>query len=226
MSIGQNTGTSTRLIWDLPVRLFHWLLVALIVTSWYTAEVSGNMSLHLLSGQAILALILFRIVWGFIGPRYARLRTMLYSPAEIARYARAIFARHPSGYAGHNPVGGLSVLAMLLAVTVQVVSGLFATDDDFFAGPLNRFISGTSGSAVTELHEANFNVVLALIILHVAAVLYYVLIKRENLISAMLHGRKPGDRLTEQGIENSYIGRAALVLAAAAAIAYGVASMA
>jgi cytochrome b len=211
-------GRATILIWDLPLRLFHWLLVACIAVSWYTVEVSGDMRLHMLSGYAILTLVLFRIAWAFAGPPHARWRGMLYRPSEISQYAKRILKREPSGYAGHSPLGALSVLAMLLVVSLQAATGLFATDGDFYAGPLNAYIPSRTASAVTEVHEVNFNLLLALIALHVAAILFYLLFKRENLITAMITGRKGATQSGPAGIEGSMLGRAALLAAAAAAL--------
>jgi cytochrome b len=186
----EQRDSTSKLIWDLPVRIFHWLLPMLILLSWYTVEVSGDMEIHMLSGYTILTLVLFRIAWGFLGPRYARFSSMLDSMRDVGGYFRKFFSAQPSRYAGHTPFGALSVVAMLISLAVQVSTGLFATDEDFYSGPLNEHVSARTGVAITGVHEANFNVLLALIVLHVAAIVYYLLFKRENLITPMFTGVK------------------------------------
>lgn len=181
---------SKKLIWDLPTRIFHWALALLICGSWYTVEVTGDMDTHMLIGQTILVLVLFRVVWGFIGTRYARFASFAHGPGRIAGYARSLAGRGGSGYAGHNPLGGAVVFVILALVLAQTSTGLFATDGDFYSGPLNHLISGRAGNQVTEFHEVNFNVLLVVIIVHIAAALYYLIFKRENLIAAMFTGRK------------------------------------
>lgn len=177
------------LVWDWPVRVVHWLLVLLIATSWVTSEVGGNaMSYHMWSGYTILTLLLFRIVWGFVGSHHARFASFLKGPGEVFRYAsgRAGRARFP----GHNPLGGWSVALMLLSIGVQAVTGLFADDEIFTQGPLASRVSGETSSLLTTVHNYNFYVLLALIALHVVAILYYLLVRRENLIGPMFTGRK------------------------------------
>ena len=127
---------SKKFIWDLPVRIFHWLLVVLIAAALYAVKISGDMDTHMLIGQSILALLIFRVLWGFVGPRYARFGSFVYKPVEILRYARTLFSRKGGEYAGHNPTGSLAVFAMLALIGVQVTTGLFATDaDEYVRGP-------------------------------------------------------------------------------------------
>ena len=208
-----------KLIWDLPTRVFHWALAILICGSWYTVE-NNYMDTHMLIGQTILVLVSFRIVWGFVGTRYARFAAFASDPGQIAAYARSLAGRGGTGYAGHNPLGGAVVFLMLALVLAQTTSGLFATDGDFYSGPLNDLISTRTGSRVTEFHELNFNVLLLVIIVHVAAAFFYLLFKRENLIVAMITGRKsdPGGRY--EPIEGSQLILAGVVLLAAAAGVY------
>jgi cytochrome b len=179
-----------KLIWDLPTRLFHWALAVLIAGSYYTVEITGDMDTHMLIGQVTLALVLFRIVWGFIGTRYARFGSFAYGPKQIVAYAKSLAGRGGAPYAGHNPLGGLVVFVMLALVLAQATAGLFATDGDFYSGPLNHLISRSAGNQVTEFHEINFNVLLLVIIVHVAAVLFYLFFKRQNLIAPMFTGMK------------------------------------
>ncbi len=214
-----------KLIWDLPTRIFHWALAALICGSWYTVEVTGDMDTHMLIGQVILALVLFRIVWGFIGTRYARFSNFAYGPGQIVAYAKSLAGRGGEGYAGHNPLGGFAVFVMLALVLAQVTTGLFATDGDFYSGPLNDLISGRAGNQVTEFHELNFNVLLLVIVVHVAAAVYYLLFKRENLIAPMLTGFKddPNGRL--EPIVGSKLVVAGIALLAAAAAVFAVVTL-
>lgn len=175
-------------IWDLPVRLFHWLLVALIAVSLITQKIGGNaMEWHFLSGYAVLTLLVFRLLWGVLGSRYARFSSLLYSPAEIAAYLRGAARR----YHGHNPLGSLSVFALLGVVLVQAVTGLFANDDIASEGPLVKFISKEVSDSVTWFHkDVSGNLIYALIGLHIAAIAYYYFRKRQNLVKPMITGDK------------------------------------
>ena len=147
---------SKKLIWDLPIRIVHWLLTVLIFGSWYTVTVSGDMERHMLIGQTILCLLVFRVVWGFVGTRYAKFSSFVFGPRTIVAYARSILSRSGGGYAGHNPLGFLAVFAMLLLIGIQVSTGLFATDGDFYEGPLNHLVSGRTGNRITDIHYLNF----------------------------------------------------------------------
>ncbi|MET0293753.1 MAG: cytochrome b/b6 domain-containing protein, partial [Phenylobacterium sp.] len=178
-------------LWDLPTRLFHWLLVGLVAFSWFTVE-TGRLPWHRYSGYAILGLIVFRLIWGVVGSSTARFASFVKGPAAVARYARSLFAKGHAALPGHNPMGGWSVAAMLALLALQVGMGLFVVDDDtgFESGPLSGYVSYERGLELGEWHEIMFNVLLVLIGLHLAAVLFYLLFKRENLISAMLTGRR------------------------------------
>lgn len=176
-------------IWDLPTRLFHWSLAALAVAAYVTANIGGNATLyHFMCGYAILALLLFRWVWGFAGPRYARFSSFF--PGRGAMPGSAQEATLVNRYPGHNLLGGLSVLAMLLFFTIQAVLGLFSNDDIFNDGPLVRFISKDTSDMLTGWHLTNQYVLIALVALHVAAIAYYRLGKRVDLIGPMLGGNK------------------------------------
>jgi len=170
-------------IWDFPTRLFHWTLVALIAFSWWTAEEHHD-DLHLYSGYAVLSLLLFRILWGLVGSSTARFANFLGGPEAVAGYLRGSWRG-----IGHNPLGALSVVALLLLTTVQVGLGLIATDEDgLMHGPLARLVSIDTSEAATELHEELFNVLLALIAFHVAAIVFYKL-RGRNLLGPMITGR-------------------------------------
>ena len=178
-------------VWDWPVRVVHWLLVVLIAVSWITAEIGGNaMTYHMWSGYTILTLVAFRIVWGFVGSTHARFASFVKGPAAVFRYAAGLFRRDTPRYAGHNPLGGWSVLLMLACVALQAGTGLFANDEIFTEGPLASRVEMDTSLFLTTIHRYNFYVLLALVSLHIAAILFYLLVKRENLIGAMFTGRK------------------------------------
>ena len=176
-------------IWDLPTRSFHWSLVLLIVFSFVTAKIGGNwMYWHFYSGYAILSLITFRILWGFVGGRYARFGSFLFSPAQILQYLRN--APNAVKTLGHNPVGSLSVFALIGFVGLQAVTGLFSNDDISEEGPLVRFVSNATSNWFTSIHNLNEKMLLVLVLTHVGAVLFYLLRKKENLIKPMISGDK------------------------------------
>jgi cytochrome b len=177
-------------VWDLPVRLFHWLTVALFGFCWWSAD-NDHMDWHMLSGYAVLTLVLFRIYWGFAGSATARFAGFLRGPRDVLGYARNLLHRSESVTFGHNPMGGWSVSALILLLLLQTVLGLFAIDvDGIYGGPLDTVVSFETGREVAHLHSSVFNLLLMLSGLHVAAVLFYLLVKRENLIGPMVTGRR------------------------------------
>ena len=195
-------------IWDLPIRLFHWVLVGLIAFSWWSAEYHYD-DLHIRSGIAVLTLLIFRLLWGFFGSSTARFANFVRGPRAVFGYLRGQWRG-----IGHNPLGALSVIALLGLVSVQTVLGLIASDEDgLMQGPLVNLVSMATSDAATELHEELFNVLLAFIGLHVAAILYY-RIRGKHLIGPMLTGR--GE--VEPGVEPMRPGKwwAALLCLAAA----------
>jgi cytochrome b len=172
-------------VWDLPLRLFHWSIVALIGLSWWSAE-NGFDRVHFWSGYALLFGLVFRILWGFAGSSTARFSTFVRGPAAVFAYLRD----GRNGQAGHSPIGALSVLAMLLALLVQVATGLVQIDDeDFIEGPLAGLVGFDAAVLAHEVHEASFNVLLGLIALHLLALAYYQLVRRRSLIPPMVTGR-------------------------------------
>jgi cytochrome b len=178
-------------VWDLPVRLFHWALVALVACSFVTAQIGGNaMQYHEWSGFTILALVSFRVLWGFVGGTHARFAAFLRGPHAVLSYAGALLRGKPRFFAGHNPLGGWMVVALLLCLLVQTGTGLFANDDVMLEGPLAKHVSKGTSDLLTGIHHVNFAVLATLVSLHVAAALYYLLVKRDNLIRPMFTGRK------------------------------------
>lgn len=177
-------------VWDLPTRLFHWLLAACVVCLVITGYVGGAaIEWHARLGYTVLALIVFRIVWGFIGGHWSRFKNFVYGPSSVMAYLRG--KAHPDHLIGHNPLGAGSVFAMLLVLLAQVGTGLVSDDEIAFQGPLNRFVSSSKGLAATWYHKQIGQwLVIGLVVLHVAAVLYYLLKKRNNLVRPMLVGDK------------------------------------
>jgi cytochrome b len=187
-------------IWDFPVRLIHWSMVLLVAILWRSASV-GALDYHRYAGYALLGMLVFRIYWGFAGSSTARFANFIRGPRALVGYLKRLPVRrdaHPPTVVGHNPLGGLSVLAMLGLLSAQILLGLFAVDaDGVESGPLSLYLSFDAARRCARLHAALFNVLLAVIVLHIVAVLFYLIYKRENLISSMLHGwhRYPKDAL-------------------------------
>lgn len=179
------------LVWDLPTRLFHWLLVALVIASFVTGKIGGLwMQYHVWSGCAILGLLLFRLAWGFVGGRHARFSAFVRGPGAVLRYAQTMLRRDAPKHLGHNPLGGWSVLAMLIALLIQAVTGLFANDDIFTEGPLYPWVSKATSDWLTRIHRLNQEAVLLIVAVHMMAVFFYLIIKHENLMQPMFTGRK------------------------------------
>jgi cytochrome b len=211
-------------VWDFPTRIFHWLLVILLAFSWWSAE-NFEMEWHRRSGLAIVGLILFRILWGLFGSSTARFAQFLKGPGAVLSYIRPSTSEQ-SVAIGHNPLGGWSVVIMLLLLVVQTVSGLFAVDiDGIESGPLSYLVDFDQGRTASSIHEISFNVLLAVVVLHVLAVLFYLVVKRRNLIGPMVTGfrRVPdGSSVPSAALAPRWRLAAAIVLAAL--VVYGVAN--
>ena len=172
-------------MWDLPTRLFHWAIVLVVALGWWTGE-NENYDLHLKLGYAAVFLLTFRLLWGVFGSSTARFASFVKGPRASLRYIRDRF-HWPM--AGHAPLGGLSVIALLALLLFQTISGLYSSDEDgLLIGPLARLISVDLSDAMTELHEEGFNLLLALIVLHVAAILCYRVALGKKLVGPMLSG--------------------------------------
>lgn len=181
-------------VWDAPTRLFHWTVVCLIAFSWYTAD-RGLMKLHLWSGSTLLVLILFRIVWGFIGSTTARFDNFLRPPSAVVGYFKALLNDSKQHHAGHNPAGGWMVTLFIAILLSQTMTGMLANDGVRFQGPLALWVSSELSDRMTELHGLQFNVILLLIWAHLAAVFFYLFVKGENLVKPMVTGYKHSDYL-------------------------------
>jgi cytochrome b len=171
-------------VWDLPIRLYHWLLAALIAFSWWSVK-NHHTDWHIWSGIAVLTLLVFRLLWGFVGSSTARFVNFIRGPRAVLNYLRGDWRG-----IGHNPLGALSIVALLGATAVQVGLGLVSEDEDgIYAGPLSRLVSIDTSDWARQLHESWFNVLLGLIVLHVAAIIYYRLAAGRRLTSGMITGR-------------------------------------
>ena len=176
-------------VWDLPTRVFHWVLALCIVGLIITGSVGGNaMVWHFRIGLTVLALLLFRLVWGLVGGRWSRFAAFIYSPRSLINYLKG--KGNPEHSVGHSPPGAGSVFALLAILLAQVGSGLISDDEISSAGPLVRFVSGATTNLATNYHK-NIGkwIILALVVLHIAAIVFY-LIRKQNLIKPMLHGDK------------------------------------
>ena len=177
-------------VWDLPTRLFHWLLAAAVVGLVITANVGGNwMNWHLRLGYAVLTLLLFRLVWGFVGGHWSRFGSFLYAPSSVIAYLQG--RAKPEHRVGHTPLGALSVFALLLILLAQVTTGLMSDDEIAFFGPLVRFVSGDTVALATSYHKnVGKFIVIGLVVLHVAAIAFYKWVKKDNLVRPMVVGDK------------------------------------
>ncbi|HTX25211.1 MAG TPA: cytochrome b/b6 domain-containing protein [Steroidobacteraceae bacterium] len=220
-------STEKRLVWDLPLRAFHWLFAASILASWATAEPgSGWMPWHMRLGYWMMGLLTFRILWGFVGPRHARFTSFLAGPRAMWRYFKGLVGSDEAIHTvGHNPLGGLMVIVMLLLVAFQVGTGLFATDDIVWTGPYNPAVTAQTARLLTSLHHKNFNLIWAAIALHVGAITYYAFVKKQNLVPAMLSGWKPAEAVPAgEAITSSELWKALIVMILSTAAVYAVLS--
>jgi len=208
---------NTIRVWDLPTRLFHWSLALCVGGLILTGNLGGAwIDWHARLGYAVLTLLLFRLVWGVVGGHWSRFKTFLYAPSSLVAYLRG--RPHPDHLVGHNPLGAFSVFAMLLVLLAQVGSGLVSDDEISFTGPLNRFVSSSKALAATWYHKQIGQwLVIGLVVLHIAAVLYYVLKKRHRLVRPMIVGDKETAHETRSSRDDLGSRFLALVLVALAA---------
>lgn len=222
-------------VWDIWVRVFHWLLVACILLSYLTGEFGGfdftmpvtdrfvtNMDLHMWSGIAIFGLIVFRIIWGFAGSSTARFSNFVRGPSVILGYVKTVFSGPVKFFAGHNPAGGAVVVIMLFALLVQATTGMFSQDEGFIPieGPLVFLVSSETSKFITTRHELWWEyVIITLVVVHIAANLFYWLVKKQDLIVAMITGKRTlpeGEAGPEVSFAKTWLGAAIAVVAAIA----------
>lgn len=210
-------------VWDAPTRLFHWSLVLLIAAAYLTAEF-GLIDWHFRAGYAIIALLLFRLAWGFVGSDTARFSRFLQNPLKAIQHLAHFTRRAPDTEIGHNAAGGWMVLVLLALLLIQVGTGLFSNDQVFSEGPLAKYVGSAMSDRLTGLHELNFNLILIAVILHVLAVMAYALVKRHDLVRPMVTGWKrlpesmPAPRMANAGL-------AVVLFAVAAGIAWFISTL-
>jgi len=205
------------IVWDLPTRLFHWTLVVLILLQYLSGEFGLlSMEWHYWLGYATLALIVFRVSWGFAGSHTSRFAAFVRGPSAVARYAAGSLRGRAVEVIGHNPLGGWSVLLMLMSIAVQSVSGLFSSDDLTETGPFAAHVSDATVKWMTRIHNFNRYVLLLLIVLHVTAVLLHWVMRHENLVAPMLHGRGRSDAANPMRVISAWRALVLLVLSAVA----------
>jgi cytochrome b len=187
VSSSKGAATVRTPLWDWPVRVIHWSFAVLIPALWWTAE-NGEMGWHTSIGTVLMQLLVIRVLWGFVGGSTARFSSFVRGPGAVIGHLRSS-GHEPT--VGHNPAGGWSVLAMLGLLALQVTLGFFAGDpDDGTTGPLNHLVSSSTASRMTELHGIVFYLILAMIVLHLSAIVYYRMVKRDQLIGAMVTGAR------------------------------------
>ena len=211
----QHLGSTRIRLWDLPTRIFHWSLVLAVLIAFVTAKIGGDwMELHGKAGLAIIGLLAFRLIWGLVGSTHARFRNFAPSPARVRTYLKGRWQG-----VGHNPLGALSVFALLGLLAVQAVTGLFSNDDIAFNGPLSALVEKARSDSLTGLHHQLSNVLLTLLALHIVAIIFHVWFRKNNLVKPMLTGWKevPSGKSASGG---SIAGLIAALLIALAAV-YG-----
>lgn len=210
------------LIWDLPLRVFHWALVGAVLGAWITHEIGTRaFAWHRWFGYACLVLVAFRLSWGWVGPRYARFANFLHWPGTAWRYARDWFSPRSVAHVGHNPLGGWMVLVLLGLVAAEGVTGLFANDEIFNAGPLYGYVTDALSDRLSSWHRLLADALWYAIALHLLAIGAYFAWRRENLLRPMITGRKSGAWLpADAGIASSRVWLALAVAAVCALALY------
>ncbi|MCW1966069.1 cytochrome b/b6 domain-containing protein [Polynucleobacter sp.] len=173
------------LVWDVPTRVFHWLLVLCFAGAWLTSESERLQMIHYAFGYSAVALVLFRLVWGLVGTKYARFTQFLRGPNEMAGHIKSVLSSHQHSSPGHNPVGGIVMVGLMLIILLIGLTGYWG---------VKEFL----GDFMSEAHEAIASLALGLVIIHIAAAVIMSLVQKENLIRAMVNGKKQG--LPEQAI--------------------------
>ena len=204
-----------QLVWDLPVRIFHWCFVAVLIALWYTSDQdNGLIEIHMKLGYTALGLILFRLIWGVFGTKHAKFINFVPSFTQLKAYIQDLSVGKVKHHIGHNPLGSLMVIVILFAVLLQATSGLFISDDIFSAGPYNGVLSSELEKLLKTIHSNGFNIIATLSAIHICAVLYYVLVKKQQLIKPMFNGKKTiDDANKETSIKHSKLITAFIVAA-------------
>lgn len=207
-----------KLVWGIPIRLFHWVLFGLISFSFYTGEFGDFESIdnHMIAGYGVIGLVIFRIIFGLVGHGHIRFTEFVRGPSAIVNYIK-----HPTATTGHNPLGALAIIALLTSLGIQAGTGLFTTDEIFVEGPLYHLVNDDTASLLSQVHSINRWILLALISLHLCAVAHHEIWRKEKIVGAMFHGKKEtGEDKPDQSHQ---IGLAVVCgLVATAVVWYGV----
>lgn len=177
-------------VWDIATRIFHWSIVICVVGAWVCIE-NRWIEAHEIFGYTLLTLLVFRLFWGVVGSTTARFSHFIGKPSHVISYLKDSLQSKSPHYSGHNPAGACMVIVLLAILFFQTVSGLYSNNDLGFTGPLADGVSKELSDLLTKLHGWNFNLILAAVWLHIVAVFFYVLVKKDNLIKAMITGKKP-----------------------------------
>ncbi len=195
----QSTSVTTRRVWDLPVRVFHWLLVLAMIGAYVTNQAGIEyFKYHLWCGYTVVVLVSFRILWGVVGTYHARFWNFVRGPIHTLRYGADLLRGKDAHYAGHNPLGAIMVLILLAGLLVQSVTGLFSNDEIFNFGPLYGYVTNELSLELTSLHRKLFYWILGAVALHVVAVVAHRIFKGEKLVHAMFTGHKPAAHVKPQ----------------------------
>jgi cytochrome b len=213
-------GTAPRivLVWDIPIRVFHWLIVALVAAAYATWRLNW-MVLHGWVGDAVLTLLLFRVLWGFLGSETARFSRFLTSPQMAVEHLKHAFQREPDRQMGHNPAGGWMVLLLLALLLVETLTGLYVANDIADEGPLTELVPPWAANAIASSHAILWDALLAAIVLHVLAIAGFAVIKRHNLLRPMITGTKLLPASTATPLAGSAVRAGLLLLGCAVATA-------
>ena len=208
------TQKNTLKIWDLPVRLFHWGLVAAFIAAYATHYLGATyFKYHAWCGYVVIVLTVFRLMWGLVGTYHARFINFVRNPVATAKYIASMIKKTDTRHAGHNPLGAVMVITLLIALLAQAISGLFSNDEIINLGPLYGYINNDLSLSLTSLHRQLFYWILGAVILHIIAVGIHVWFKRDNIVKAMLTGEKTAAGLEgEQEITSSRIGLATIIV--------------
>lgn len=211
---------ATRRVWDWPVRVFHWVLALSVLAAYLTHRLGIEyFKYHVWCGYLVIVLVAFRIVWGLVGTRHARFHHFVRGPVTIIRYGAELLRGEHKPHAGHNPLGALMVLALLISLLVQALTGLVANDEILNTGPLYAYVTPERSLELTTLHRQLFYWIVAFIALHVLAVLFHLVFKKENLVHALLTGHKPAAHVADhEEIRSSRTVLAVLIVVALAGL--------
>ena len=209
------------LIWDLPLRIFHWLFAFTVIASWYTSDQDNDLiELHMQLGYFALGLLVFRVLWGFVGTKHSLFTSFIPTPKRLVLYIKNLSNNRIESNVGHNPLGSLMVILMILLISLQAISGLFINDDVFSSGPYYESVSKDIEKIMVFLHHNVFDFMIAAIILHLVAIGYYVRIKKQSLILPMITGKKAEKINNTLEIKHSKLWTALLVVIVAAIFVY------